>query len=95
MWILSPAIRYTTTVQENSESASPGTPAMKIFWKSITDTDANKLLDSTTYEEISLPAETILEIEKCLKASESFLPPSNRKFQDWNVGLLERFDVEG
>jgi hypothetical protein len=68
---------------------------MKIFWKSIIAEEAHKLLDSTTHEEVSLPVETILEIEKCLRDSASFLPPSGRKFQDWDVGLLERFDREG
>lgn len=65
---------------------------MKIFWKSISAAEANKLLDSVTHEEVSLPTETILEIKKCLQDSASFLPPSGRRFQDWGVGLLERFD---
>lgn len=92
MWILSPTIRYSTTAQQISENTSPGTPAMKIFWKSISPTEADKLLNSTTHEEVSLPSETILEIEKCLQDSAFFLPPSGRKFQDWDVGLLEKFD---
>jgi hypothetical protein len=91
MWILSPTIRYSTTVQV---AASPGTLAMKIFWKSISAAEANKLIDGTTHEEVSLPAETILEIEACLRQSVSVLPPSGRQFQDWDVGLLERFDRE-
>ena len=92
MWILSPTIRYSTSVQ-NKLNSRPGTLAMKIFWKSLTATEANKLLNSSTHEEISLPWETIIEIEKCLRDSAAFLPPSGRRFQDWDVGLLERFDL--
>ena len=95
MWILSPTIRYSTTVQGPSESTCPGTLAMKIFWKSISVTEANKLMESSAHEEVSLPAETILEIQKCLRDSASFLPLSSRKFQDWDVGLLRKFDGEG
>ena len=68
---------------------------MKIFWKSCSAEEAEKLLDSATHEEVSLPVETIVKVEKCLRDSAAFLPPSGRKFQDWDVGLLERFDGEG
>jgi hypothetical protein len=95
MWILSPTIRYSTSVQKAAESTTPGTLAMKIFWKAISAAEANKLLDSSTHEEVSLPAETIIEIERLLRQSASFLPPSGRMFQDWDVGLLERFDGKG
>jgi hypothetical protein len=94
MWILSPTIRYATTAQESSKRTSLGTLAMKLFWKSISPTEADTLLNGTTHEEFSLPVETIIEIEKELRDSASFLPLSGRKFQDWDVGLLERFDGE-
>jgi hypothetical protein len=68
---------------------------MKIFWKSITSAEAVKLLDSSTHEEVSLPTETLIEIEKSLRQSATALPPSGRKFQDCDVGLLERFEGEG
>ncbi|KAG0648175.1 Ubiquitin-conjugating enzyme E2C-binding [Hyphodiscus hymeniophilus] len=89
MWILSPTIRYSTTAQD---ATAPGKLAMKIFWKSISATEADNLLNGSSHEEVSLSTEAIIEIEKCLRDSASFLPPSGRKFQDWDVGLLERFD---
>lgn len=65
---------------------------MKIFWKAIQAKEADSLLDSAAHEEVSLPLETIVEIEKCLRDSAAFLPASGRKFQDWDVGLLDRFE---
>lgn len=68
---------------------------MKILWKSISPLEAGMLLNSTTCEDVSLPSEMIIDIENLLRDSASSLPPSGRKFQDWDVGLLERFDGEG
>lgn len=64
---------------------------MKVFWKPVTEKDAKGLLDSNTAEEIQYPADAILEIEQCLRKSALCLPPSARKFRDWDVGLLERY----
>jgi hypothetical protein len=65
---------------------------MKVFWKTLTVEAAEKLVGSNGVEEISLPNEAICGIEACLQSSSSFLPPSARKFQNWDVGLLERYE---
>jgi hypothetical protein len=67
---------------------------MKVFWKCVDDAAANTLLESDGIEEMSLPVETIQEIEASLKRCGQFLPPSGRRFQSWDVGLLERFEEE-
>ena len=87
LWILSPTTRYSTTLRP---VPTPGTLAMKVFWKAISATEADKLLHISTQEELSLPAETITEIEDVLRYSASCLPPSGRKFQGWDVGLLDK-----
>jgi hypothetical protein len=102
LWVLNSAIRYTTTteaeatplVSASTSHSLSGKLAMKIFWKVVSVSDAEKLTEdnSRTVEEISLPAETILEIKKDLLDSALLLPPSPRKFQDWDVGLLKRFE---
>ena len=53
---------------------------------------AEKLVGSNGVEEMYLPVEAINGIELCLQLSSSFLPPSARKFQNWDVGLLERYE---
>lgn len=63
---------------------------MKVFWKEVTDEEAAKLID--TVEEVPLPTNAIQQISACLHDSALLLPPSTRKFQGWDVGLLERWE---
>jgi hypothetical protein len=63
---------------------------MKVFWKAVTEEQAVKLMD--TVEEVPLPSEAIKAISTCLRDSALMLPPSARKFQGWDVGLLERWE---
>lgn len=64
---------------------------MKVFWKSVTTEEARILLDSDSVEELELPMDGTLEIERCLRESALCLPPSARKFKEWDVGLLPRY----
>lgn len=89
LWVLTPTLRYSATASNKVQHDS-GILAMKIFWKAVTEEQAVKLLD--TVEEVPLPSEAIKEVSSCLGDSASMLPPSARKFQGWNVGLLERWE---
>lgn len=64
---------------------------MKVFWKSISTDDARSLLDGGSAEELILPDEIVVEIGGILRDSAVCLPPSARKFKEWDVGLLERY----
>ena len=44
-------------------------------------------------EDVEFPKELYDELEKTLDESQDVLPATARKFQGWDVGLLERFDV--
>ncbi|TVY41732.1 Uncharacterized protein LOCC1_G004339 [Lachnellula occidentalis] len=92
LWILTPTLRYSATnspaVDEPNLSLSK--LAMKVFWKEVTEDEAAKLMD--TVEEVPLPSEAIQQISACLHDSALLLPPSTRKFQGWDVGLLERWE---
>ncbi|EKD16227.1 snf2 family helicase [Drepanopeziza brunnea f. sp. 'multigermtubi' MB_m1] len=68
--------------------------AMKVFWKLVTSQDAVELLDSSNVEDVQTPTEGIREIEGVLRESAFVLPPSARKFKDWDVGLLERYQAK-
>lgn len=102
LWVLNSALRYSTTTNEDdTQSASSphsrsstGQSAMKVFWKSVSATAAEKIMDKDGVEEVALPKETIVEIRNSLRNSAVLLPPSGRKFQDWNVGLLDRFEEQ-
>jgi hypothetical protein len=65
---------------------------MKVFWKAVTMETAEALVEGNGVEEVLLPAEAICGIESCLRSTSSFLPPRARKFQNWDVGLLERYE---
>lgn len=67
---------------------------MKVFWNPVSLIAATELADTPGVEEILLPIDAIREIEEVLRSSAGFLPPSGRKFRDWEVGLLERFEGE-
>lgn len=49
--------------------------------------------ESATIEDIEFPSELYEELEKSLDESQDVIPATARKFQGWDVGLLERFDV--
>lgn len=49
--------------------------------------------ESTTIEDVEFPTELYEELEKSLDESQDVLPATARKFKEWDVGLLERFDV--
>ncbi|TVY18502.1 Uncharacterized protein LARI1_G003140 [Lachnellula arida] len=92
LWILTPTLRYSATSSSavDEPSLSPGNLAMKVFWKEVTEEEAAELMD--TVEEVPLPSEAIQQVSACLHDSALLLPPSTRKFQGWDVGLLERWE---
>lgn len=65
---------------------------MKLFWNVVDEPAATALQDREDTEELSLPLEAIEELVTYLRGSADVLPPSARKFQTWNVGLLERYE---
>jgi hypothetical protein len=75
-----------------SNEATDGTLAMKVFWRKVDWRKAGELMEKDGVEELALPAEAILEMEASLLRSSLMLPPSARTFQDWDVGLLERWE---
>lgn len=67
--------------------------AIKVLYQDIDIEEGNKLVDSMTsgVQEISFPAAAISAARQMLRESNSLLPSSERLFQQWHVGLLERW----
>jgi HECT-like Ubiquitin-conjugating enzyme (E2)-binding len=65
---------------------------MKVFYNEIDD--PLKLLDEyqSTLEELALPKQELEELKQTLVGSAQILPQSARTFQDWQVGLLDRYE---
>jgi hypothetical protein len=67
---------------------------MKVFYKHETWAPPNPgEVEKADVEEVALPAQLFEELGRVLSLSQRILPVGARKFQGWDVGLLERFDV--
>lgn len=71
--------------------------AMKVFFQDTANVD--DLLhpeignpSPLSVEEVELPSMVFEAMEKALRDSNAMLPVSARKFQEWQVGLLSRFN---
>lgn len=66
---------------------------MKIFYQSVSAVEAEELMKKEGVEEVHFPGEAIEEMRVELEKSGLCLPASGRKFREWDVGLLERFET--
>lgn len=66
--------------------------ALKIFYQETNN--AQKLLDEhqASLEELPLPESVFQSFRNALIQSTDLLPPSARKFQDWTIGLMDRYE---
>lgn len=63
---------------------------MKVFWQSVAPSAVTgKELD---LEHLTLPHHIFQSLRLSLEGSAQLLPQSARDFQQWHVGLLQRFD---
>ncbi|KAI0490078.1 ubiquitin-conjugating enzyme E2-binding protein [Xylaria cf. heliscus] len=87
IWVFNANITYSST-----EAPISPTSAIKVFYRTVSQEAADKMLDSITLDvqDISLPSEAIAAISELLNKSNSFVPESNRKFKEWTVGLLSK-----
>ncbi|KAF7940503.1 uncharacterized protein EAE98_000630 [Botrytis deweyae] len=100
IWIFNPSIRYTTSYfyhrRRMSISDTPGRPgilAMKILSKPFSWGKYPSTNDESV-EELELPGEVIHDLKHYLEVSTMrYLPPSARKFQEWNVSFLDRHEA--
>ncbi|KAI1434698.1 ubiquitin-conjugating enzyme E2C-binding protein [Xylaria sp. CBS 124048] len=89
IWVFNANITFSST-----EASTSPTNAVKVFYRIVSQEAADQMLESVVsdYEDISLPAEAIATITELLNKSNSFVPESDRRFKDWMVGLLNKWD---
>lgn len=90
LWVFNPDIYYSS-----SKRGPTAHRAMKVFYKPLSD--PVKFLDSSTsnnntHEELIVPKEDFVQFRETLQDSTEILPQSARTFQDWHVGLLDRWE---
>ncbi|KAI1752536.1 ubiquitin-conjugating enzyme E2-binding protein [Xylaria castorea] len=92
IWIFNANITYSST-----EAPTSPTSAIKVFYRMVSQKAADKMLDFITsdVQDISLPSEAITAIFGLLNKSNDFVPESDRKFQEWTVGLLAKWSGKG
>lgn len=90
VWIFTPDLALSSSVR-SSERADP-IRAMKIFWLA-TDRPGHVLeSQSSSFEEVLLPSKSFASLEATLNSNMDLLPLSARRFQEWNVSFLQRFE---
>lgn len=95
LWIFNPDLRYSSSSADHSITAQR---AMKIFMQPVSNIES--LLDpeqgkgqSISLEELYLPANIFAEVGLALRRSNEILPASARRFREWEVTFLSRFEA--
>ena len=90
-------MRYSYSESHCSVRTASAQRALKVFYQDIADTSSLVNLApgapaSATLEELCLPCNIYRDMVLALESSNKLLPPSGRKFREWNVGLLNIFE---
>ncbi|KAI0888629.1 ubiquitin-conjugating enzyme E2-binding protein [Annulohypoxylon maeteangense] len=92
VWVFNSNITFSST----EEIRSP-IKAVKVFYRMVSQDEADKLLDSmiSDVQDITLPTDAIEKVIDILSNSNGLLPPNDRQLKEWKVGLLEKWDGKG
>ena len=93
LWIFTPDLTVSTSARASVEPIR----VAKILWKDCVESaDIDDRLNGTTLSEgeLMLWQDDLVLLREKLKQGGDLLPEGARRFQDWNVGLLERFTRE-
>lgn len=89
IWVFNANIKFSSTEEDRSP-----VDAIKVFFRLVSETDANKMLDSmvSDVQDIILPPDAVEGLGIILQQSNEMLLRSDRQFKDWSVGLIERWN---
>ncbi|KAM3527614.1 hypothetical protein MY4038_006274 [Beauveria bassiana] len=87
LWVLNNNVIFT-----GNQKSTP-TSAVKVLFKEIEEKEALELVESLSndVQDVNFPAQAIKVARETLTFSKYMLPSSERSFQEWQVGLLERW----
>ncbi|KAK4999158.1 hypothetical protein LTR66_001762 [Elasticomyces elasticus] len=91
LWIFTTDLIYSSSVQAAKRKYPKR--AMKILWRRNERPDNFDALNSKNlaFEELDMPNQVLVHLQDTLRDSALLLPESARDFQEWHVGLIERF----
>lgn len=87
LWVFNPDIYYSS-----SKRGPTAYRAMKVFYKSLHSPEQFLNDNQSSVEELVVPQEDFVGFKQTLQQSTNILPDSARTFQDWQVGLLDRWE---
>ena len=96
LWIFTPDL----TISSSARSTTDPVRVVKVLWQDsdAATGDSEKLGGPTSSEgELRVRKEVVAMLRETLARTTQWLPEAARRFQDWHVGLLERFtthDIE-
>ncbi|KAF2869368.1 ubiquitin-conjugating enzyme E2-binding protein [Massariosphaeria phaeospora] len=91
LWVFTPDLLFSSSVL--SDERRDPTRSIKVFYQSQTFSPPKPgEPESASIEDVPFPPSLFEELKRALSDSQTLLPSTARKFQGWNVGLLERFD---
>ena len=63
---------------------------MKLLYRAVTRGEADEMLEdvNSDVQEVNLPEEGIREVAERLAESTALLPESERRYREWDVGML-------
>ncbi|KAJ5652385.1 hypothetical protein N7507_009811 [Penicillium longicatenatum] len=93
LWVFNPDLRYSNS---NSGYSVNAQQAMKVFYQTTGDVDSILNRDMgrpspLSLEELELPSMIFQALSAALTHSNQMLPLSARQFNEWTVGLLDRY----
>ena len=90
LWVLIPDFKYSASCITDGQPRR----AMKILYQKTPKPREFMDANHENVDEFPLPAAILETITENLKRSNRLLPNSAQKFQNWKVGLLDRFDPQ-
>ncbi|KAJ5288526.1 hypothetical protein N7478_001556 [Penicillium angulare] len=93
LWVFNPDLRYSTSSKGRSINSQQ---AMKVFFQTTEDVDSilsrdTDLSSPLSMEELELPSIVLQTLTRALLKSHYMLPLSARSFNEWKIGLLNRY----
>ncbi|KAI1386211.1 ubiquitin-conjugating enzyme E2-binding protein [Hypoxylon trugodes] len=92
IWVFNNNITFSSTEEANSP-----VQAVKVFYRMVSQSQADTLLDSMTsdVQDITLPTDAIEKVIDILRSSNQLLPQGGRKLGEWTIGLVEKWNGKG
>lgn len=87
-WILNPSVKYAS-----SQLAGP-VRAMKLLYRTVGRAEADSMLEdvNSDVQEVNLPEEDVDVVVEALRESNALLPGSERRYREWEVGMLRLWE---